>query len=508
MRAAPPSHELERSEHPWLVLLSVGLGLFMVVIDISILNIALPTIAGAFNASLPEVEWTLIAYTLALTGLVPFFGRISDVLGRKRLFIAGIALFAAASLLASFSQTVTWLIGARLIQAFGGALISANTLAIITDTFPAGQRGTAMGVQAILISGGAAAGPTLGGFLVTRFGWQAVFLVNVPVGVVAAAFAFVILPPLQSHRSLEPVDWPGTALLLGGLGPFLLGVTKSVDWGWDSPATLGLIVVGLVVSALFVWHEQRTPYPLVDLSLFRIREFAAGQAAGVFATLALSTATLLFPFYWQALRGYSAERAGIVMLPLPFAIGLTAPTAGHFSDRIGARWIATGGLAIVCVGLWLISGITATMALPDVLARLAVLGVGIGTFTAPNNNAVMTAAPVHRRGIASGLLGMSRYVGQSLGIAFSGTAFALFAVASSFHLGGLPSPEQLRAVAQHPERLAEFQQAFIAGLHAAALLAIPFAIAGMVLSLMRGAQGTTDAPAPALVGAGSAREGD
>ncbi len=158
----PTAEPYQRAEHPWLVLLSVALGLFMVVIDISILNIALPTIAGAFHASLAEVEWTLIAYTLALTGLVPFFGRISDVLGRKRLFIIGIVIFASASLLASFSQVVLWLIGARLIQAVGGALITANTLAIITDTFPAGQRGTAMGLQSILISGGAAVGPTLG----------------------------------------------------------------------------------------------------------------------------------------------------------------------------------------------------------------------------------------------------------------------------------------------------------------------------------------------------------
>ncbi len=311
---------------------------------------------------------------------------------------------------------------------------------------------------------------------------------NVPVGIASAAFAWVILPPLQSHRTLEPIDWTGTGLLLGGLGPLLLGITKSPDWGWDSPATLGMIAVGLVVSTLFVWHEAHTRYPLVDLTLFKIREFAAGQAAGVFATLALSTATLLFPFYWQALRGFSAERAGIVMLPLPFAIALSAPTAGRFSDVVGARWIATSGLALVAFALWLIGGITAAMPLWNVLIRLFLLGLGLGTFTAPNNNAVMTAAPTHRRGIASGLLGMSRYVGQSLGIAFSGTAFALFAVASGFHLGGLPSPEQLAAVAGQPAQLAAFQDAFIAGLHAAALLAIPFALAGMVLSLLRGPQ--------------------
>jgi MFS family permease len=168
---SPAFGEYEVSDHPWLVLLSVGLGLFTVVIDTSILNIALPTIAGDFRASLAEVEWTLITYTLALTALVPVFGRISDVLGRKRLFILGIMTFAGSSLLAAFSQSIAWLLAARTCQAAGGALITANTLAIITDTFPAGKRGTAMGVQAILISGGASIGPTLGGVLVTHFGW-------------------------------------------------------------------------------------------------------------------------------------------------------------------------------------------------------------------------------------------------------------------------------------------------------------------------------------------------
>lgn len=484
--AYPEPGETDSGHNPWLVLISVALGLFMVVVDITIVNIALPTIAGEFNASLAEVEWTLIAYTLALTGMVPFFGRISDVLGRKRLFIAGLVIFGGASLLASFSHTVSWLIGARILQALGGALISANTLAIITDTFPAGQRGTAMGIQAILISGGAAVGPTLGGFLVTHFGWQAVFLVNVPVGAVSAAFAFWVLPPLRSHRSLEPIDWWGTALLMGGMGPLLLGITKSPDWGWDSARVIALIVFGAVVFALFIARESRTRFPLVDLSLFRIREFAAGQAAGVFAMLSLSTVTLLFPFYWQGLRGYSAEHAGVVMLPLPLTLTVVAPASGRISDIIGARWISTAGLCVVALGLWLISGITAEMNVWNVLVRLSVMGAGLGLFTAPNNNAVMSAAPAQRRGIASGLLGMFRYVGQSLGIAFSGTAFALFAAAGGLELGGLPSPEQLRSVAGNPEQVAAFQQAFTNGLHAAALLAVPLALFGAVLSLLRG----------------------
>jgi EmrB/QacA subfamily drug resistance transporter len=472
--------------NPWLVLFSVALGLFMVVVDVSILNIALPTIAGKMHASLAEVEWTLIAYTLALTGLVPFFGRISDVLGRKRLFITGVLIFASASLLAAFSQSILWLIGARLVQAFGGALITSNVLAIITDTFPAGKRGVAMGVQAILISGGGAIGPTLGGFLVTNFGWEWVFIVNVPIGVIAAILATIILPPLQSNRSLEPIDWLGAGLLLSGAGTLLLGITKGPSWGWGSLIVIGLVIAGLIILGLFILREQKTRFPLVDLSLFRIREFAAGQTAGTFATIAMATVMLLFPFYWQGIRGYSAQSAGLLMLPFPATLMFVAPMSGRLSDKIGARGPATVGLGVVMLGLFLLSQVTADMAAWHVLWRLMVFGVGLGMFMAPNNNSVMSAAPAAKRGIASGLLGMFRYSGQSLGIAFGGTVFAAFATAGAFALQGLPSPAQMANVASDPTARAAINAAFINGLHAAALLAIPLAAIGMLLSLMRG----------------------
>ncbi len=473
----------------------------MVVIDISILNIALPTIAGKLHASLAQVEWTLIAYTLALTGLVPFFGRISDVLGRKRLFIAGVLSFAGASLLAAFSQSILWLIGARILQAFGGALITSNVLAIITDTFPPGKRGTAMGLQTILLSGGAAIGPTLGGFLVTHFGWQSVFLLNVPIGVIAAVLAARILPPLQEHRTLEPIDWLGAALLVGGTAMLLLGVTKAPDWGWSSGTVIGLMLGGLVTLGLFVVRELRAQFPLVDLSLFRIREFTTGQTAGIFATVGMATVMLLFPFYWQSIRGYSAETAGLMMLPMALTLMVVAPLSGRLSDKVGSRGLTTTGLGIVILGLLAISQVTAEMPLWDVLLRLVLLGTGLGTFMAPNNNAVMSSVPPAKRGIGAGLLGMFRFTGQSLGIAFAGTVFAGFATAGAFSLHSLPTPALMASASSDPAMQASIRDAFNNGLHAAALFAVPLAAIGMLLSFIRG--GTQDearsGPGPHLV---------
>ncbi|HEX5368686.1 MAG TPA: MFS transporter [Dehalococcoidia bacterium] len=472
--------------NPWVVVFAVGLGQFMVVLDISILTIALPTIAEKLDASLAGVEWTLIAYTLALTGLVPVFGRVSDVLGRKRLFIIGVLAFAGASLLASFSISILWLIGARVLQAFGGALITSNVLAIITDIFPAGERGAAMGAQTILISGGAAIGPTLGGFLVTHFGWQSVFLINVPVGVIAGLLAWRILPPLQDNRTMEPVDWMGAGLLMTGTAMLLLGLTKAPDWGWASVGVVGLLLGGLVVAMLFVLREQRARYPLVDLSLFKIREFVTGQTAGVFATIAMATVMLLFPFYWQTVRGYSAETAGLLLFPLPVTLMFVAPTTGWLSDKVGARGLTTTGLGIVIIALIVMSQITATMAVWDVLWRVMVLGVGLGTFLPPNNNSVMSSVPPDKRGIGAGLLGMFRYGGQSIGVAFAGTTFAAFATSGLISLHTLPSPAEMAALGTDPVTRTAVATAFTNGMRAAALLAIPLAAIGMGLSFVRG----------------------
>lgn len=460
----------EKKRHPYVILLSVGVGLFMVVIDVTILNIALPALTTEMQASLAEVQWTLIAYTLTLTGLVPVFGRVSDVIGRKRLFILGVALFALASLAAALAPGIAWLVLARVVQAIGGALITSNTLAIITDTFPEGKRGLAMGIQAILISGGAAIGPSLGGFLVTHFGWHAVFLINVPIGLAAAIFAAWALPPLRSHRTLEPMDWRGAVLLMTGLGSFLLGITKGPEWGWSSPLTLALIGCGAIGFFLFLAAERGHPFPLVDFSLFRNRRFVAGQGAGLFATLSLGAMIFLLPFYWQDLRGFSAQAAGLLILPMPLTLMVIAPVAGRLSDAFGTRGIATSGLALIALGLYLISTVDGETEAQQVVAYLVLFGAGFGFFTAPNNNAVMSSIPPERRGIASGLLGMFRYTGQSLGIAFSGTVFAT--------AGG-----ELMAHAKHSP---EFAANFVGGMHWVALGGIPFALLGILFSYLRG----------------------
>ncbi len=483
--------ELEQ-RNPWMILFSVALGLFMVVIDVSILSIAMPTLSRTMNASLEEIQWALIAYSVALTGLVPFFGRISDVLGRKRLFLTGLLIFSTASLLAALSPSILWLIGARLLQAVGGALITSNTLAIITDTFPAGRRGVAMGIQGIIISGGAALGPTLGGFLVTHFGWHSVFLINVPIGMIAALLAALVLPPLQSNRTLEPIDWIGAATLMVGMSTLLLGLTKGPAWGWSSPYVDLLIAAGLLILAMFLVHEMRTRFPLVDLSLFRNREFAAAQMAGLFTTLSLASLTFLLPFFWQGLRGYSAQTAGLLMLPVPLTLMVIAPLSGKVSDMFGSRGIATSGLLVVMAGLFMISRVTEATSVEQVVLRLMVFAAGFGMFIAPNNNSIMSSVPAANRGVAGGLLGMFRYLGQTAGIAFAGTMFAL--VVADSGVDGVHLLSSLAAGGSSAPDAAAFDRsraAFMAGMSGVALTAVLFAGVAACLSLLRGPGGSS-----------------
>lgn len=476
------------ARNPWVILFTVSLGLFMSVADISILNIALPSIADEMNASIDTIQWTVIAYTLTLTALVPLFGRISDILGRKRLFIAGVSVLSLGSLMAGLSGSVGMLVFSRVIQAVGGALISTNTLAIVTDTFPAGKRGLAMGIQGIIISGGAALGPTLGGFLVTHFSWEAVFYVNLPVGVLAIALAVKYLPGMRSHRTLEPIDWTGGALFISALTSALLVFTEGPEWGWLSPGILSLTVLSAAAFiAFFVW-ERRVPYPLIDLSLFRDRAFTAGQLTGLLATVCMSALTFMLPFYWQVIRGLSAQHAGMVMLPLPLTIMFIGPLAGWLSDRFGADNVASTGLAVLTVGAILSTQITAEMAIAAVVVRIVVIGLGLGLFMAPNNNAVMSTVPPQRRGIASGLLGTFRFTGQSLGVALTALVFALVTGTSRLDIHANMDPEVLAAMSNN----------FMAGMHAVTVVLVPIAALTLLVSLSRRRHREQDNRTPAF----------
>ncbi|MCL4534168.1 MAG: MFS transporter [Bacteroidetes bacterium] len=409
--------------HKWWVLATVGVGVLMATLDASIVNIALPTILEDLNTNLLFVQWVLEAYLLAITVLLLPFGRLSDIVGRKRVYSAGFLIFVLGSGLSGFSRTAEELIAFRVLQAVGAAMILANGFAIVTAVFPPWQRGTALGSLGTVVAAGFALGPTVGGLLIDSLGWPWIFYVNVPIGIIGTTAAWVILNErvLSGGRRQSPqrFDFAGAVLSVLALLALLMALTLGPEVGWISPLVLLLGAAFVLLTAAFFVVEARLEQPLVDLSLFRRRTFTAGNVAGIMAFLAISANAFLMPFYLQLVQGYSPLQAGLLLTPTALVLAVVAPISGWLSDRIGARILSSVGLAINGVALLLLGSLSVDASYTQVLYWLLLLGFGQGMFQAPNNSSVMGDVPRDRLGIGSGILSMVRNLGQVVGLAVS-----------------------------------------------------------------------------------------
>jgi EmrB/QacA subfamily drug resistance transporter len=471
----------------WLILSSVSVGTFMATLDGSIVNISLPKIQESFGVDLATVEWVVVAYLLVVGSVLLPFGRLGEVLTFKRVYLVGFAVFTLASALCGFAPSATVLILFRILQGLGAGMLQAMGPAIVARTFGPGERGRALGINAISVSIGLSLGPALGGLL-TEFGtWRAIFLVNVPVGIFAILWAARILPAEQ-RRAGQSFDLLGAALSSTAVFALLLALINGQSWGWSSPPTLGLLAAFVVLGALFLFVERRAAQPMIDLALFRIRAFSAGLASLVIAFSGLFTATFLLPFLLQQGSGFTPLEAGLLLTPIPITTALVAPFSGALSDRIGSRLPASAGIAIMALGLLSLTELPAAFAIPDLVWRLVLIGLGQGLFMSPNSSAILGSVPRRRIGTASGTLAQMRVTGQALGIALSG---AIVAIRLPVHAAGLAGEGSAAA----GEALAmAIQDAFIV---AALLCGI-----GIVTSALRGG------PAGSQAAAGEAAGGE
>jgi EmrB/QacA subfamily drug resistance transporter len=459
----------------WLVLSAVSVGTFMATLDGSIVNIALPSIGQAFGIDLATVEWVVVAYLLVVGSLLLPFGRLGEVLSFRRVYLAGFAIFTAASVLCGAAPGPGALVASRAIQGIGAAMIMAMGPAIIARTFGQGERGKALGLNAVSVAIGLSLGPALGGLL-TEFGtWRAIFFVNLPVGIFAIAWAARILPaePAGRHQSFDIL---GAALWASGLFALLLALNQAEPLGWTSPLVMGLLALALVLGLAFVAVERRTAAPMMDLGLFGIRAFSAGLVAVIVAFAGMFTATFLLPFFLQQGSGYTPLEAGLLITPVPLTAALVAPFSGALSDRIGQRVPASIGIAVLSAGLLSLATLPAHFAVPDLAWRLALIGAGQGLFLSPNSSAILGSVPRPRLGTASGMIAQMRVVGQALGIVVSAAVVALRLPAYLAALGGpsgLP-PEQAH------------EAAFVMAAHDAFVVAALICSIGILASLLRG----------------------
>lgn len=394
----------------------------MSALDTSIVNIALPVIAKTTGAPVSTVEWVALAYLITVSASLLVFGRLADLYGKRRLYLAGLAMFVSGSLLCGLAGRVGLLIGARSVQAVGAAMLFALGPAILVGAFPAEERGRALGLQATLTYLGLVAGPGLGGLLLDAWGWPAIFFVNVPVGLAAMWAASRVLPS-DKPAIRQPFDPAGALTLAVALAALLLALNKGGEWGWRHPGVMAPGALGAAAAVAFIALERRLAHPALDLSLFRSRIFSASVLASFLCYAASASVSFLMPFLLIEASGLTASRAGLVMMSAPAAMVLLTGPSGALSDRVGVRLPATAGLAVMAGGVLLTgtAGIGGSDALRAVC--LALVGVGTGLFTSPNNSAIMGAAPEARRGVAGAILSATRTVGFAAGVAGAGLVF-------------------------------------------------------------------------------------
>jgi EmrB/QacA subfamily drug resistance transporter len=470
---------LDNSEHAgkWAVLTVVAIGVFMATLDSSIVNISLPAIASYFGTPLNgAVSWVIIAYLVATAAILLTAGRLSDMIGRKAVWLSGLVLFTCSSALCGIAPSLVFLITARAIQGLGGALLMAVSPAILTSAFPSNERGRALGLNAVIVALGVSVGPTLGGFITAYFSWRWIFYVNVPFGIVGTILTLRVLTE-RLHRNPGRFDPLGAILLAIGLAGLTAGLSFGQELGWSSPLIIALLIVGVLALIMLPFVEQRVANPIIVLSLFRRRVFVSANLSLILSFLALFAVSFMMPFYFEQLRNFPTQVAGLLLTPLPITLAIVAPFSGSLADRIGSRWLAATGLAISCIGLVFVSQLNAQSSIFDIVWRLVFIGLGQALFQSPNNSALLGSAPRDLQGSASGFLATGRVMGQSLSVALAGAVF-----------GGLGGSAAGALLTMHPKaaQIASLQQTFAHSFQITFLVCAGIAVIGVFASLVRG----------------------
>jgi EmrB/QacA subfamily drug resistance transporter len=417
-----------QERNPWLILLVLCGAIFMLLLDTTIVNVAQQKIKEGLNADLSQIQWILDSYILAFAVLMLSFGRLGDIYGRKKMFVTGMAVFIAASGLSHWIANLLGISGAtaliifRVLQGMGGALMMPQTLSLITVAFPPQKRGAAMGVWGSVVALGAVLGPLLGGYIVTDYPWEWIFLINIPVGIIAIVATLVIVPESRDPLASGKLDWGGLIFSAIAIFALVYALIEGPKFGWTSPQTIGLLLVSAAVFAIFVWWERHVADPMVKLELFGIRNFWVANVIGLAIPFGLFGIFFPMTVFLQGALGMTPLEAGLTMMPMSLMLMFVAPVSGRLSDRIGARWILTTGIALVAVGiLFITSQVSATTNWRTLLPALVITGTGMGMTFAPMTAAAMSQVPPRISGSASGILNTSRNIGQLLGIAVLGS---------------------------------------------------------------------------------------
>jgi EmrB/QacA subfamily drug resistance transporter len=445
----------------WWTLGAVAFALFMIMLDNTVVNVALPSIQRDLGIGLSELEWTVNAYALTFAVLMLSGGKLADFFGRRRVFLIGLAVFTVSSLVCGLATTGGTLIGARTVQGVGAALMMPATLSIISATFPPHQRGMAIGIWAGVSAMALAIGPLIGGLLTQHIDWSWIFFLNVPIGALGLVVGRLVIRESRDTSEEQRLDIPG--LLASGIGLFALtfALIEANSFGWGDPVIVGLFGGAALGLAVFIWLELRQRAPMLDLSLFRSPTFAGANVVALLVTLAMFGVFFFMSLYMQNVLRYSAVETGAAFLPMTVLIILIAPAAGKFSDRIGSRWLMTAGMSLLAVSLLVFSRLDLDSGFWDIFPGLVVGGFGMALVMTPMTAAALGSVPVAKAGVGSGVLNTFRQLGGALGIAVMGAIVAAHVDVES----GRPDPAS-----------------FIDGFQTALLVSAGFAVLGAVIA--------------------------
>ena len=409
----------------WILCLLVILGNFMGMLDSTSVNLALFPIAQGLNIPLVEVQWVVISYMLVLTVLLPFFGKLGDIFPKNKIYASGFLIFAVGAFLCLTAGNFYTLILYRCIEAAGASIMIANGPAAIASLFKGKNRGKALGINACIVAVGGMSGPAVGGFLIHLFNWHAIFLPSVPIALAGAFLSYKMLPSYM-HKKIFKFDYKGFIYFTVALLALLLAISEGHNWGWKSLKIFVLGVITLIFGGLFYFRDKKINYPLIDFNMFKIRTFTFGNIAVMTSYMCMFTNGVLLPFFLQEIVKYNAFIAGLLILPYSVASSVVAPFAGSYAGAHGSRMLTIIGPLIYITALIMFTTFDIHTPMWEIILASVIMGVGNGCFQSPSNNAIITSVDKEELGIASGILSLSRNLGNILGVAVTITLFDSF----------------------------------------------------------------------------------
>jgi len=407
----------------WYVMAAISMGTLLATIDSSIVNVALPTLVRELKTDFPTVQWVVLAYLLTLAVLLLSVGRLGDMIGKKRIYTVGFGIFTLGSFLCGLAPNVYLLILFRVVQALGATMIMALGVAIVTESFPPKERGKALGISGTMVSIGIVIGPTLGGLILDLLSWNWIFYVNIPVGILGIFMVSRFVPDIKPVGK-QRFDFLGAVTLFISLLAFLSALTIGQNIGFGDYRTIALFVVWAIFLGTFIFVESRAIQPMIDLTLFRNSLFSINLITGFITFVSIAGTLILMPFFLENILNYSTRQVGLLIAVVPISMGVIAPIAGSLSDRFGSRIITFIGLGILLFGYSYLTSLSGQTSSHSFVLLLLPIGLGMGTFQSPNNSAIMGTAPPDKLGVVSGMLSLTRTLGQSTGIAVNGAIWA------------------------------------------------------------------------------------